>query len=165
MSEMMNAMQTPVTGDSRTLVLLRRFVLALWIVGLLGTGAELLLLGHTDGAWQLVPLILIAAGLVAFAWLAMARQRASLRVFQGTLILFVASGFVGMLLHFLGKMDFKRETNPSLAGWELFREALQGAMPPILAPAAMIQFGLLGLAYTFRHPTLVRTTKTFNTTP
>jgi len=160
----MNAIQTPVTGDSRTLALLRRFVLVLWIAGLLGTSAELLLLGHTDGAWQLVPLVLIAAGLLAFAWLAMARQRACLRVFQATLVLFVASGFAGVLLHLLGKMDFKRETNPSLAGWELFREALQGAMPPILAPAAMIQFGLLGLAYTFRHPTLIRSTKTSTTT-
>jgi hypothetical protein len=117
MSESINAMQTPVTGDSRTLALLRRFVLVLWFAGLLGTSAELLLLGHTDGAWQLVPLVLFAAGLLAFAWLAMAGRRASLLVFQGTLILFVASGFVGVLLHFQGKMDFKRETIlPSPAG-------------------------------------------------
>jgi hypothetical protein len=151
---------SPMTRDGRTLVLLRRFVFGLWVAGLLGTGVELLLLGHTHGAWQLVPLALVAAGLIAFAVLLTARNRACLRVFQATLVLFVASGIIGVLLHLLGKMEFKREADPSLAGWALFRAALQGAMPPILAPAAMVQFGLLGLACTFRNSALVRTTQT-----
>jgi len=156
---------SPMTWDGRTLALLRRFVFGLWVAGLLGTGAELLLLGHTHGAWQLVPLVLIASGLAAFAVLLTSRNRACLRVFQSTLVLFVASGIIGVLLHLLGKMEFKREADPSLAGWELFRAALQGAMPPILAPAAMILFGLLGLACTFRNSSLIRTTPTSTAIP
>jgi hypothetical protein len=35
----------------------------------------------------------------------------------------------------------------------LFREALSGATPA-LAPGTMVQFGLLGLLYTYRHPRL-----------
>jgi hypothetical protein len=148
------------TGDNRTLALLRRFILLLWVGGLVGIAAELLLLGHTEGVWQWVPLALIAAGLLALGGLTLTRHRACLRAFQATLLLFVASGFVGMLLHLRGKIEFKRETDPSLAGWNLLRAAVQGAMPPILAPAAMIQLGLLGLAYTYRNPAFLRPTPT-----
>jgi hypothetical protein len=147
-------------GESQTLALLRRFVLVIWLVGLLGTAAELFLLGHTEGFWQLIPLGLIFGSLLSLAAYGVARRRGCLRLFQSTLWLFVASGVAGMVLHLLGKLEFKRETDPSLAGWELFRGALQGSVPPLLAPAAMIQFGLLGLAYTFRHPVLTDSTTT-----
>jgi hypothetical protein len=43
--------------------------------------------------------------------------------------------------------------NPALAGFELVRESLSGATPA-LAPGTMIQLGLIGLAYTYRHPRL-----------
>jgi hypothetical protein len=41
-----------------------------------------------------------------------------------------------------------------LAGWELFKEAMTGATPA-LAPGAMVQLGLIGLAWSYRHPALV----------
>jgi len=40
---------------------------------------------------------------------------------------------------------------PSLGGSELYMKALMGATP-LLAPGTMIQLGLVGLAFAFRHP-------------
>jgi hypothetical protein len=71
------------------------------------------------------------------------------------MVLFILSGAVGLFLHYDGKVEFRLESNPSLAGWALFKEAMVGAVPPALAPAAMAHFGLLGLAYAWRHPALL----------
>ena len=66
---------------------------------------------------------------------------------------FLVSGVIGVWLHYKGNMEFEIEMVPSLAGLELFLKASHGAFPA-LAPGTMIQLGLLGLAYTFRHPAL-----------
>jgi hypothetical protein len=42
--------------------------------------------------------------------------------------------------------------HPELTGLSLMREALKGQMPPVLAPGIMVQLGVLGLAWTWRHP-------------
>ena len=139
---------------------MRNLVLAGFLLGLAGVGAELVLTGHTEGFWQLVPLVLIGIALVPLALYAVARRPVCLRVFQVVMLLLMASGLVGLFLHYDGKAEFKLETDPSLAGWNLFRETMQGAMPPALAPAAMIQFGLLGLAYAHRHPAFALTNET-----
>lgn len=144
----------------RTLASVRRLLLVLWLAGVFGLGAELLLLNHTEGFWQLAPLMVMVLSVAVIVWYAVGRQRIALRVFQGAMLLFIASGIAGLVLHFRGKMEFKQETDPSLAGWALFREALKGAAPPVLAPAAMIQFGFLGWAFTYRHPTLAAETST-----
>lgn len=130
---------------------LRSFCLAIFLFALLGTGAELILLGHTENVWQWLPLVLMAASLAVLAWHAAARGPASLRAFQVTMILFVASGFIGLYQHYTGNAEFELEIYPSLAGLELFWKSLRGATPA-LAPGAMMHLGLLGLAYTFRHP-------------
>lgn len=122
------------------------------LLGLLGTGAELLLVGHTEGSWQLVPLALIAAGLVLAAWSALHGRRAVLRALQGVLVLHVAAGLVGLFQHYQANVEFEREMYSSLRGIELFWKAIQGASPPTLAPGAMILLGLLGLLSTYRHP-------------
>jgi hypothetical protein len=75
-----------------------------------------------------------------------------MRVFQATMLLFVISGFAGLFLHYQGNVEFELEMYPSLKGLELFRKAIKGTTPPTLAPGTMIQLGLLGLAYTYRHP-------------
>ena len=83
----------------------------------------------------------------------MARGARSLRLFRGTMILFVLSGGVGLWLHYHGNAEFELEMYPSLKGAELFWESVTGATPT-LAPGTMLELGLLGLAYTFRHPAL-----------
>ena len=119
----------------------------------MGTGAELLLLGHTEGFWQWAPLVLMAVSLVTLGWRVVARGARSLRVFQSTMVLFVLSGAVGLWLHYHGNAEFELEMYPTLQGFELFLESVTGATPT-LAPGTMLELGLLGLAYTYRHPAL-----------
>ncbi len=139
--------------QTNILVLIRWFLMAILLMGLLGTGVELLLLEHIEGFWQWVPLFLIAMGLVVLCWGLLKPGRRNIRVLQGTMILFVLSGLVGFILHYQGNAEFELEMYPSLKGIELFWEAIQGATPT-LAPGTMIQLGLLGLVYTHRHPQL-----------
>ena len=65
--------------------------------------------------------------------------------------LFLIAGVAGIALHYQSSMEFKLETNASLSGWALFWAVMSAKTPPALAPGAMIQLGLLGLAYTYQH--------------
>ena len=143
--------------DTSTLVAVRRILAVALVVGLLGTGTELLLLGHTEDAWQLVPLILIGVGLVVLVRHAIAAGKTTVRALQATMILFVVSGAVGTWLHYAGNMEFELEMYPTLEGTKLFGEAMTGATPA-LAPGTMIGLGMVGLAYAFRHPRLGQAT-------
>jgi hypothetical protein len=134
---------------------IRVFVLWALIAGLLGTGAELLVSGHTEDVLQWAPLGLILFCLLVLLWHALARSAASIRVLQLTMILFIIVGVAGLALHWKGKMEFKREMDPSLTGVELFLEAMKSQSPPALAPGILIQMALLGLIYTYRHPASV----------
>jgi hypothetical protein len=58
---------------------------------------------------------------------------------------------IGMGLHQSANAEFEQEMDPSLTGMKLFRESLSGATPA-LAPGTMIQLGLIGLVYAYRHP-------------
>jgi hypothetical protein len=130
-------------------------LLAIFLLGTLSAGVELLLLGHTESIWQWIPLLLIAISLAALAFHAAIRRAASVRAFQAIMLFFILSGFVGLWQHYHAKTEFKLEMNPELRGLDLFWESITGAaVPPVLAPGMMIQFGLLGLAYTYRHPAL-----------
>ena len=139
--------------QNTTLRAIRWFLMAILLMGLLGTGVELLLLEHTEGLWQWVPLLLIAISLIVLCWGVLRPGPGNIRLLQGTMILFVLSGLVGFILHYQGNAEFELEMYPSLKGRELFWEAIQGAMPT-LAPGTMIQLGLLGLVCTHRHPQL-----------
>ena len=138
-----------------TLETLRRFLLILFVAGVVGTGLELVLLGHTEDVWQLSPLVLMALSLVVLGWRLRDRRAVCLQWFRGTMGMFVLSGLVGLWLHYEGNMEFEREMYPSLTGVELFLESLTGATPT-LAPGAMLELGLLGFVYTYRHPDLAR---------
>ncbi len=134
---------------------MRGMLLAIFLLGIISAAVELLLLGHTESPWQWVPLLLIMISLVALIFHAAARRAASVRVFQVIMILFILSGFAGIWQHYQARTEFKLETNPELSGIDLLWEAMRGAaVPPVLAPGMMIQMGLLGLAYTYRHPVL-----------
>jgi hypothetical protein len=145
----------PANEHGVTINRLRGFLLIIFLVGLFGAGGELLLLGHTEDFRQWIPLILMSLSLIVLGWRMIDRSRASLRIFQITMLLFVASGFVGMLLHYRANAEFELEMYPAMQGLALFWKAIKGATPPTLAPGTMIQLGLLGLAYTYRHPALL----------
>jgi hypothetical protein len=128
-----------------------RLILAVLFVGLFGTGAELLLLQHAGSVWEAIPLVLIGLALVILTWHAVTDHPASVRALQGLMGLFLIAGGAGIGFHYQSSMEFKLETNPSLFGWALFRAVMSGKTPPVLAPGAMIQLGLLGLASSYQH--------------
>ena len=142
-------------AEPATITTIRGILMVIFVVGLVGTATELLLLEHTEKLPQLIPLGLIAIGLVVLGWRFVDPRPASMRVLRGTMILFVVSGLVGILLHYRGNVEFELEMYPSLQGLALFRKAIQGATPA-LAPGTMIQLGLIGWTYTYRHPLLVQ---------
>lgn len=130
---------------------LRKLLLITLLVSLVGTLIELLLLEHFDDAWQWAPIVLLAASLLTLAWHGLERGPSSLNVLRGLMVLCMAGGLVGLLLHYKGNVEFELEMYPDLSGWKLFKDAMMGATPA-LAPGAMMQIGLVGLAWTFRHP-------------
>lgn len=131
---------------------LRRVLLVVLFVGILGTGTDLFLLEHYEDQLQFIPLILLGLGLVVLAWHVVHRGRASVRALQAVMFLFVIAGLVGLVLHYRGSMEFQLEVNPDLSGLELFLKAIRSKAPPALGPGAMIYLGLLGLAYAYRYP-------------
>jgi hypothetical protein len=133
-----------------TLAKFRILLLALFLLGLLGTGTELLLLGHIAGWNQLTPVVLMVMSLLVLLWYAIDRGAASLRAFRMTMLLFLAAGVLGVVFHYQANLEFELEVDPDAGGMERFYEAMTGALPA-LAPGAMIQLGLIGLAFTFRH--------------
>jgi hypothetical protein len=135
---------------------MRAMVLAVFLIGLVGTGLELVFLDHIAGFSQLIPIVLFVMSLLVLAWHGLERKSASLRAFQITMLLLVAAGVLGGAFHFKFNWEFELEGDPAMARTELFSKAMKGAAPS-LAPGAMIQLGLLGLIYTFKHPVLQQT--------
>jgi len=138
-------------------VVLRRIILAVFVLGVVGSSAELLLLGHDEDLKQFIPLVLSGVSLAILVWVAATGARPAFLAFRGAMALFIVAGVLGSWLHFQANREFQLEVDPSLAGWALLTEALQAKSPPALAPGVMVQFGLLGLAWTFRHPQLEST--------
>jgi len=123
---------------------LRRILTAIFLLGSVGTAAELLLLEHVEGAWQKAPLVLIGFACALLAALVFHPSAAVIRIFQLTMVAFMMSGVVGIGLHYQGNVEFERELAPDAAGFPLFWEALKGATPA-LAPGTMMLLGALGL--------------------
>lgn len=134
-----------------TLAGLRRLLGGVLLLGMSGTFVELLLLQHDEDRIQLVPLVLLGVGMVAVGWHAWTRSAASGTALRGLMVLFVAAGVAGVYYHFTANVEFQRETDPTLRGSALVWQALEAKVPPALAPGVMLQLGLIGLAYTYRH--------------
>jgi hypothetical protein len=143
------------TSPVATLAALRRLMLGLLLFGLAGTATELLLIGHHEDAWQMIPLIMIGFAGLASLGLAVASRATPwaavmVRLFQGVMVLLMLSGVAGMVLHYRANMEFKLEMDPSLSGLALFSSVVRAKAPPALAPATLVLLGLLGLTCVFR---------------
>ena len=130
----------------------RRILLGILVLGAIGLGAELLLLGHTEHASQWIPLVLNDVTLAMSAVVWFKPSTGTIRLFQLVMLLMIISGGVGMYLHLQANMEFQLEMDATLSGWALLKKSVVAKAPPALAPGAMMQLGLIGLAYTFRHP-------------
>ena len=140
---------------SGAIPLLRSLTLVLFVISVIGTTVDLVLLGHFEDIRQLAPLLLMPAGLLLLAWHRIQRGRLGTRTFQGAMVLFIVSGVAGVWFHYSGNAAFELQIRPAIDGWSVVRESLTGPAPA-LAPATMVQLGLLGLIYTYRHPFLER---------
>jgi hypothetical protein len=129
--------------------LLRRWVLGLLVLGLVGTVTELVLLSHYEQPMQLVPVVLIVIALAVVVWHVLRHDSASLYALQVVMALFVVAGFAGVVAHFNGSVEFQIDLNPEMSTWELIEKVMRAKAPPVLAPGMMLQFGLLGLAYAY----------------
>ena len=130
----------------------RRLLLAVLFIGFVGTTVELVLLEHYEDAWQLVPLVLLAAGTIVLIWYAARPGRTSVVVLRTTMSLFVLAGMLGIALHFRANVEFQMELDPGQSRTQLFWKALRAKAPPALAPGVMVQLGLLGLIYGYAGP-------------
>ena len=132
---------------------LRRFLAAIFLLGSIGLAAELIFIGHVQDVWQQIPLALIALSAATLVWHAARPSVWSLQLVRVAAALLVAGGLLGVVLHYQSNVEFEREMYPDLRGFQLVREALSGAIPA-LAPGALVQLGLVGLAYTYQEKTL-----------
>jgi hypothetical protein len=133
---------------------LRGSLLGLFALGSVGACGDLLLIGHTEGIGQWVPIALLGFGMTSAAWCAAGRRPTALRIFQASMVALLLGGAAGLWLHYRANVEFARELSPGRDEMALFWTAIQGASPPSLAPAALMHLGLIGLAYTYRHPTI-----------
>ena len=134
---------------------LRNLALLIFVLGATGCMFDLMLLGHFEDARQWVPMSLLPAALLVLAWQRTQRGRLSTRAFQGIMVLFIVSGLAGVWFHYSSNAELRLEIFPAEDVWNVVRQSLSGPAPA-LAPAAMMQLGLLGLTYTYRHPFLRR---------
>ena len=114
---------------------------------------ELLLIGHDEMATQFAPLVLLALGLLVSVATLIVPRATLVRTLQLLMVFFVAAGVIGVVLHYQGNEAFELEMSPSRAGLSLVTKTLTGATP-VLAPGSMSLLGLVGLAFTYRHPAL-----------
>lgn len=141
------------TSSFATLATLRRLLLGILLFGLVGTATELLLIGHDEDAWQLIPLVVLAIAILASLWMVttrFTRSTPATPLFRAAMVLLMLSGAMGSVLHYRANMEFKLDMDPSMGGFALFSSVVQAKSPPALAPGNMALLGLLGLACAFR---------------
>jgi hypothetical protein len=132
--------------------LLRRCVFALILLGLVAMAADLLLLEHYEDVRQGIPLVCIGLAGAACGWHAVAPGAGSVHALQVSSAILVVAGLAGIYFHYQGNLEFQLDIDPTLSSWEMFVRVMRAKAPPALAPGAMAQLGLLGLAYGWRHP-------------
>ena len=121
-----------------------RLLTLVLLIGVVGTLLDLLLLGHVEGWQQLVPVVLLGAGVIVTGWHLGSDSSVSLRAVRGLGVLHILSGLLGLWFHYAGNLEFEREMSPDAAGWPLVKAVMTGATPA-LAPGTMVWFGALAL--------------------
>ena len=129
-------------------------MLALVALGTVGMSVELLLIGHREDSNQVIPLVVAAVGLVTIAAVVVRPRAGLIRLLQFVMLTYAGTGIIGIALHFQANAEFQREIDPALGGVALFWKVVEATAPPALAPGVMVQLGLLGLVYTYKHPAL-----------
>ena len=133
---------------SNALETIRRLLFGALALGLIGTLAELWLMGHHEDWKQLIPLVVIGASALVLVWFAFSRSGWATRSFRLCMVLLILSGATGAILHYRANMEFQLEMDPTLGGMALLLKVLHAKAPPALAPGNMALLGLMGLIST-----------------
>ena len=107
---------------------LRRLLLGVFVLGLLGTSVALLLLEHFETWRQWLPLALLGLGLLAAVRVGTSPGRRSLAGLRVVAIAFILSGFLGIYFHMKSNFEFERELDSSVHGFRLVGEALANVL-------------------------------------
>jgi hypothetical protein len=129
-------------------------LLLVLVLGMSGTLVDLLLLSHYEDTAQLIPIGLLAAAILIAIVHGIRPTGLNVRALQGVMLSVLVAGVAGVGFHFNGAAGFQLEIDPSQTWWEVAKKVVRAQSPPVLAPGAMLQLGLIGLVYTFRHPVI-----------
>lgn len=140
-------------SDASVLLRLRRFLLIMSALLLVGTLSELWLINHMEDRLQLIPFALCGLGLVAIFVAMLRPRRAALLGLRACMGLLVLGSFIGVYLHLEGNLGFQRELHPNATTGDLLMGTLGGANP-LLAPGILALTAALAIAATYQHPAL-----------
>ena len=146
-------------SDAQTLRGVRLLILAAIAAALIVTEAEFLFVGHTgSNNGQVIAAVLVSLGRIMVTCHAIFRNTSSVVVLRFTMYLFLIFGVDGLFTHYHWAVQSALKSQPALVGRHLLYATLSGKIP-LLAPAMLIEIGVLGLIYTFQHPLDVRFVK------
>lgn len=128
---------------------LRRALLAL--AGLTGLGlvGELLLIGHTEEALQLAPIVLGGLTALGAIWASRRPDRAAPKPLLALSLVLVLTSAIGVWEHLESNLEFERELRPDQSTTAAILGALSGSSP-LLAPGALVVAALALAAAVWR---------------
>lgn len=127
-------------------------LIALFVMGAVVT--ELFLLKHFEDWRQLLPFAMAGLGAATLLVQLIRPTAAGVTALRVLMVVMIATGLLGVYFHYAGNLEFQMEMDATQRGWALMKRILEAKTPPALAPGALVQIGLLGLLYTYRHPSL-----------
>ena len=127
---------------------IRRLLLGLLVLGLVGTTTELWFMSHYEVWKQIIPFAGMGASLLTLLWFSFARSTWATRSFRLCMFVLMVIGATGTILHYRANMEFQLEMDSTLSGMALLFKVLHAKAPPALAPGNMALLGLLGLIST-----------------
>lgn len=153
-----------VPDDAHTVAVLRRTLVALAALGMLGTSFELASERHWNSWEQLIPWGALGVAAVAVALLAAVSTRSSVRAARWLAVLVALTSLVGITEHVIqnhsaGPLDVAYSTKwPTMSTtsqwWAAFTKSVGPA--PTLAPGILAAVGACLILATIDHPALPR---------
>lgn len=151
-------------SEARTIELLRRALLALGALGVVGTAVELVMLRHWKTGTQMIPWFILALVVISIGLIAVRPTRLTVRAAQALTVVITLGGLFGMKEHVeanfnAGPLDrVYGPTWDSLSTtsqwWKAFTHTVGPS--PTLAPGVLIQAALCVALATLHHPALSR---------
>jgi len=135
-------------APSATLETIRRLLLGLLVLGMVGTTTELWFMSHYEDWKQLLPFAGMGVSLLTLVWFGFTRSTVATRSFRTCMFLLMVIGATGTILHYRANMEFQLEMDSTLSGMALLFKVLHAKAPPALAPGNMALLGLMGLIST-----------------